>query len=672
VPPAMRNLSRWALWRETRGSNGKPTKKPFTAAGGSASSTNPDTWTDFPAAGEAYANGGDFDGIGVMLGGPVDSQGRVLYGIDFDTVLDERGRIRPDFPVCPDVAGWIAGLAAFMYIERSPSGTGLKAFGIGPQLPGWARRRVGGKETGGIEVYPGARFFTVTGDVFEHCVLLEPHDGGLPRETLEAFLEAAGMRRPEKTAEEGAASQPLPPLDLDDQTLLEVARAARNGSDFSLLYDRGSWKTAGYPSQSEADCALCRRLAFYWGPRPEAIDRMFRRSALMREKWNRADYSESTIAAALDGLTDFYSPRANRAQDPRQTSPGDATTGARSEQPADEGEAVPSHSWTPINLAALALEPPAPPSIGGLVYPGARHVFSGETESLKTWAALVLCAEEITAGNAVVWIDFEMGPRAVYARLLALGLTGQQIGDQFIYVDPSEPLAGIARADLKALLEARKPTVAVIDALAAALNVHGLDPNKEQDIEKLGRIFIDPLRNAGAATISIDHVVKDTATRGKYASGSQRKIGISDVHLGFEVITPFGRGRTGLAKIITHKDRPAELARPKAAELELRSDPVTGAVTWTITPAGQTQAEAIFRPTNLMEKVSRYLEQQHEPVTQSDVERAVSGKAEWLRKALNQLVLEGHVAESEGPRSARLLLSKKAFREHDPVPTPSQ
>ena len=94
--------------------------------------------------------------------------------------------------------------------------------------------------------------------------------------------------------------------------------------------------------------------------------------------------------------------------------------------------------------------------------------------------------------------------------------------------------------------------------------------------------MLDPFRALEVATITLDHVVKASELRGAFAIGSERKVGGADVHLGFEVVTPFGRGRTGLFRLATHKDRFGHLARPHAAELELRSDPDTFAVTWTL------------------------------------------------------------------------------------------
>jgi hypothetical protein len=44
------------------------------------------------------------------------------------------------------------------------------------------------------------------------------------------------------------------------------------------------------------------------------------------------------------------------------------------ETPATSGR-VHGPSWEPVDLVQLALEPPSPPTIVGLIYPGRRHVF---------------------------------------------------------------------------------------------------------------------------------------------------------------------------------------------------------------------------------------------------------------------------------------------------------
>jgi hypothetical protein len=186
-------------------------------------------------------------------------------------------------------------------------------------------------------------------------------------------------------------------------------------------------------------------------------------------------------------------------------------------------------------------------------------------------------------------------------------------------------------------------------------------------------LYVNGFWKAGIATIVLDHVTKNAETRGNYAIGSERKVGGADVHLGFEVVTPIKRGGHGLYKIVTHKDRGGFLKRGKLAEFELSSDPDTHLIAWAFKAPVETDEEHPFRPTHLMEKVSRWLEQQHGPVPLGHVEREVVGKAEFIRQAISLLVDEGFVGESEGPRKARLMTSEMAYREStdDLVPTSS-
>jgi hypothetical protein len=61
-----------------------------------------------------------------------------------------------------------------------------------------------------------------------------------------------------------------------------------------------------YSSQSEAELGLCELIAFYT-TNPAQIDRIFRRSKLYREKWEREDYREDTIKLAVERTSEHYS-----------------------------------------------------------------------------------------------------------------------------------------------------------------------------------------------------------------------------------------------------------------------------------------------------------------------------------------------------------------------------
>ena len=134
-------------------------KMPLSAKGGAGSSTDAATWASFGAAVDEYLLG-DYDGIGIVLGG-------TLHGIDLDDCRDP-------------VTGSLSELAQETldrvegYAEVSPSGTGLKIF-TQTNLDGSRT-----KKEAGVELYKDGRYFTVTGHAINgHASLpLLPQDLG--------------------------------------------------------------------------------------------------------------------------------------------------------------------------------------------------------------------------------------------------------------------------------------------------------------------------------------------------------------------------------------------------------------------------------------------------------------------------------------------------------------
>lgn len=332
-------------------------------------------------------------------------------------------------------------------------------------------------------------------------------------------------------------------------------------------------------------------------------------------------------------------------------------------------------SWTPRNLADLEDKPPVQPSLGGLgmVYPGKRHVFSGPQESAKTLAAYVIGLQVVRSGGRTVLIDFEMGPWDAKARLRELGASDDELG-RFLYVEPDTPISAGAIGELVGL----EPSLVLVDAAAGAFQLEALDDNARKDVEKWAGAWIAPFWRAGVATIVLDHVVKNSELRGAYAIGSERKVGGVDVHLGFSVVRPIRRGESGTYKVTTHKDRGGVLKRGHLVDFKLTSDPDTHLLSWEFVAPAVVDDEHPFRPTALMEKVSRFLEMQTEPVSRNTVEKASLGRGEYVRLALDLLTSEGFVEETHGAKRARLVELVRAYREasdnlsHDFVPSSSQ
>jgi putative DNA primase/helicase len=146
IPKDLQAMDRWVLWKNVQRSkpNGEKVwaKMPLSAKGGAGSSTDSATWVSFGAAVDEYLLG-DYDGIGIVLGG-------TLHGIDLDDCRDP-------------VTGSLSELAQETldrvegYAEVSPSGTGLKIF-TQTNLDGSRT-----KKEAGVELYKDGRYFTVTG-----------------------------------------------------------------------------------------------------------------------------------------------------------------------------------------------------------------------------------------------------------------------------------------------------------------------------------------------------------------------------------------------------------------------------------------------------------------------------------------------------------------------------
>lgn len=249
---------------------------PYSATTGRrADSTNPATWTTHDAAVAAV---GGYDGVGYVF-----SAEDPYLGVDLDGCVDERGEIHP---AALDVVTRLGG-----YRETTPSGRGLHVIVTGT-LTG-DRHRTAKTGWGGIfEIYDRARFFTVTGHGMGHIREAQAEVDALYQEMFPPVAE---------TPPSNGHAQ------VDDHELLRRAFEAANGSKIRALYG-GSAEDRWSPS--EADLALCGHLAFWTGPDPSRVDRLFRSSGLMRDKWDsrrgESTYGRQTVDRALAGRTEFY------------------------------------------------------------------------------------------------------------------------------------------------------------------------------------------------------------------------------------------------------------------------------------------------------------------------------------------------------------------------------
>jgi len=258
-PPELAALPNWVCWRlEPDARSGRPAKVPYNPhTSRRASATNPTSWGTLAqvlACAEQY----NYSGVGFVF-----TQECGIIGLDIDNCLDERST--PN-----DVATDIIAHTPPTYIEITPSDRGLHLFLKGA-IPAGGNRN----SAHGVEIYSKARYFTMTGKKYQGSVdyIAEDNSGAL--EYIHQKYIAA-ERKSRKSSAPAISSA------LADDELLRLAQASKDGPNFDALW-RGDWQSK-YKSQSEADFALCCKLAFWSGRSEAQIDRMFRGSGLFREK----------------------------------------------------------------------------------------------------------------------------------------------------------------------------------------------------------------------------------------------------------------------------------------------------------------------------------------------------------------------------------------------------
>lgn len=360
LPTTLVDRDQWVCWR-SQDRDTTTTKVPIIPGTTQfASTTDPETWRSFQTAREAVTST-PVAGLGFVF-----TAEDPLIGIDLDECRD---------PETGEPTGWAARIIDQLesYTEVSPSGTGYHILVTG-ELP------EGRNRAGTLELYDRSRFFTVTGDHLDTTpptiaarseAVATLHESELPDETTEASPETdasattAATAKSETSTAPAAANTPAAAA-VSDEDLLKRAQTAANGEKFTRLWNG---ITSGYESQSEADLALCRLLAFWTGGDAQRVDRLFRRSGLIRDKWDTVHYAdgttygEKTVERAIAHTDDAYTP-------PETATAGDAdgqsgaTGGGASDNPdtAADATADPPTQEASSAVASTAAEPDQGPT----------------------------------------------------------------------------------------------------------------------------------------------------------------------------------------------------------------------------------------------------------------------------------------------------------------------
>jgi putative DNA primase/helicase len=332
IPDEMLHARRWVGWRyeqrpDPQSGELKWTKVPYQAKCPTykASSTNGKTWGTAKQAEAAYAHG-DVDGVGFVLGSG-------WAGADFD------GQCRDAATGVIDEAV-LAGVRQLdSYSEVSPSGAGVHTLFHAETVRGTRRNHV--------ELYSAGRYFTVTGQQLPDTPATVEPRGHL----LAGFCARYNLWGDKGRDTREERQRQYEPLDLSDEELLDRACHACNGEKFRALWE-GS--IAPFPSASEAVASLLWLLAYWTRKDAASMDRLFRRSGLMAEKWDEkrgaSTWGEQEIESAIEGVSSVYEPAGRE----RQAQPADERDAEDEHEQHDDGSDPAAAASLAATLAAPA------------------------------------------------------------------------------------------------------------------------------------------------------------------------------------------------------------------------------------------------------------------------------------------------------------------------------
>ncbi len=251
--------------------------------GQNAKSNDPNTWGTYQQAKMLMECDKSISGLGFMF------SNTPYVGIDIDHCIQNKKFSELAREIITTLQS---------YTEISPSGTGVHIICKGKIEAG--RKN----STLGLEMYDSGRYFTVTGRMLKNYQNIVECQNQIDS-ICEKYFE---VKKSEKVPKQQSISH------FEDQKLIEIAIKSQNGGKFGDLY-AGNWQNY-YKSQSEADIALCNMLAFWTACDFEQMDRIFRTSGLMRNKWNEMHgintYGDMTITKAIDDCNNTFEPSQTR------------------------------------------------------------------------------------------------------------------------------------------------------------------------------------------------------------------------------------------------------------------------------------------------------------------------------------------------------------------------
>ncbi|MCJ0939162.1 DUF927 domain-containing protein [Mammaliicoccus sciuri] len=290
VPTEMAHLEQWVMWRAELNEKDEYDKIPYQLIGLKASSVKPHTWSNFDKSIQELDEYDKYDGVGFVLTKDDD-----YIVLDLDDIHIDSETYEPLTDIAKEVM-------EKTWWEVSPSGTGVHAYFKGT-LPDEVKRK---NKSEHLELYSHSRFMTFTGV-----------NDGITREIssdqsyIDSLVERYFKR---EVITNDVINYDITSANLDDNEVIQLMARSKDAEKLSKLMG-GGWQEI-FESQSEADLSLLNALAFYTQKNGVQMDRIFRSSDLIREKWDELrgakTYGQISIDKAIADCKNVYDPNYKR------------------------------------------------------------------------------------------------------------------------------------------------------------------------------------------------------------------------------------------------------------------------------------------------------------------------------------------------------------------------
>jgi len=283
---------------------------------------------------------------------------------------------------------------------------------------------------------------------------------------------------------------------------------------------------------------------------------------------------------------------------------------------------LPVRAWLPCSERMLAR--------------GSRHHVAAPLKSGKSIGFLAHAVDMTIGGARVVILDRENGEQE-YARRLGDVLADRPpdardaVRDRLAYfawpalklTDGPELGGAFCSVDL-----------VILDSTRTFLSSLALDEDRSDDFARFSTAIVEPLFRAGIATVQLDNTGHGDKSR---ARGSSSKGDLADVLYSLKTTAAFDQHRRGTLRLVRAHARFGDVGG--AFTMDLGAGHFG---TFTMEDGDDAEGRATFRPTVLMERVSRALEESP-GLPKRAVRATVKGNTNAVDLALELLIADGHV-----------------------------